>query len=112
MSDNASQNGGAGRMNRRTFISGMGLAIGGALLPSIDGLAANSIPANGEWRAYSGTNASLKYSPLDQINASNVNQLQIVWRRPMVDRAYTDAQYEGVYGAPTSNSYQTTPLMV
>jgi len=112
MSDNTSENGGAGRINRRTFVGGLGLAIGGALLPSREGLAANSIPANGEWHAYSGTNASLKYSPLDQINASNVNQLQIVWRRPMVDPAYTGATYEGVYGAPTSNSYQTTPLMV
>jgi quinoprotein glucose dehydrogenase len=112
MSDNTSENNGAWRMNRRTFVGGVGLAIGGALLPSREGLAANSIPANGEWHAYSGTNASLKYSPLDQINASNVKQLQIVWRRPMVDRAYTDAKYEGVYGAPTSNSYQTTPLMV
>ena len=89
MSHNASEKNGAGPMNRRIFIGGVGLAIGGALLPSREGLAANSIPANGEWHAYSGTNASLKYSPLDQINASNVNQLQIVWRRPMVDPAYT-----------------------
>lgn len=112
MSDNNSENNGAAQIDRRTFIGGVGIAIAGALLPSADSLAANAVPVNGEWHAYSGTNASLKYSPLDQINASNVNQLQIVWRRPMVDPAYIDATYEGVYGAPTSNSYQTTPLMV
>ncbi len=99
-------------INRRSFLGGVGVAIGGALLPSAEGLAQTAPPQVGEWHAYSGTNASRKYSPLDQINASNVNQLQIAWRRPMVDPSYTGAKYEGVYGAPTSNSYQTTPLMV
>src|SRR5690348_3751552 len=35
---------------------------------------------NGDWRWYGGDAAGTKYSPLDQINAENVNQLQIVWR--------------------------------
>jgi quinoprotein glucose dehydrogenase len=99
-------------LNRRTFIGGVGLAIGGALLPS-ESLAAKHSPlASGEWPVYSGTNASLKYSPLAQINGSNVHQLQIAWRRPMLDPAYTGAKYKEVYGEPTSNYYQTTPLMV
>jgi quinoprotein glucose dehydrogenase len=102
----------AAHMNRRSFLGGVGIALGGVLLPPGDGRAETSPMPAGEWHAYSGTNASQKYSPLDQINASNVNQLQIAWRRPMVDPSYAGAKYEGVYGAPTSNSYQTTPLMV
>ena len=34
----------------------------------------------GEWRHYGGDAGGTKYSPLDQINASNVNKLQIAWR--------------------------------
>jgi quinoprotein glucose dehydrogenase len=35
---------------------------------------------NGEWRYYGGDAASSRYSPLDQIDASNVGQLEIAWR--------------------------------
>ena len=34
---------------------------------------------NGEWRSYGGDVGMTKYSPLDQINASNVKDLKIVW---------------------------------
>jgi quinoprotein glucose dehydrogenase len=36
--------------------------------------------AAGEWRHYGGDAGGTKYSPLDQINASNVSKLQIAWR--------------------------------
>ena len=39
--------------------------------PSID---------NGEWPDYSGDLRGWRYTPLDQINASNFNQLQVAWR--------------------------------
>ena len=32
-----------------------------------------------EWRYYGGDAGSTKYSPLDQINASNVGKLHIAW---------------------------------
>ena len=35
---------------------------------------------NGEWRTYGGDLGNTRYSPLDQINASNFNKLQIAWR--------------------------------
>jgi quinoprotein glucose dehydrogenase len=35
---------------------------------------------NGEWPAYSGDIKGSRYSPLDQINASNFNKLEIAWR--------------------------------
>src|SRR6188472_889477 len=36
--------------------------------------------ANGEWPDYSGDLRGWRYSPLDQITASNFNQLQVAWR--------------------------------
>ena len=35
---------------------------------------------NGEWRTYGGDLGNTHYSPLDQINAGNFNQLQPAWR--------------------------------
>jgi quinoprotein glucose dehydrogenase len=35
---------------------------------------------NGEWPAYSGDIKGSRYAPLDQINASNFNKLEIAWR--------------------------------
>jgi len=36
--------------------------------------------ANGEWPHYTADIKGTKYSPLDQINAANFNQLQVAWR--------------------------------
>src|SRR6202162_4436065 len=35
---------------------------------------------NGEWRTYGADLGNTKYSPLDQINASNFNTLKLAWR--------------------------------
>ena len=35
---------------------------------------------NGEWRTYGGDLGNTRYSPLDQISASNFDKLQIAWR--------------------------------
>ncbi len=50
-------------------------------------LVALAIPAlaqvgakNGEWRSYGGDTGNTRYSPLDQINGSNFNKLQLAWR--------------------------------
>ena len=43
-------------------------------------LAAQNGAKNGEWRAYAGEPGSTKYSPLDQINKDNANNLRIAWR--------------------------------
>src|SRR5271165_4590308 len=55
----------------------------------------------GEWRFYGGDAGSTKYSPLDQINASNVNQLQIVWRWKAEN-----------FGPRPDYNWEVTPLMV
>src|SRR6266699_6851951 len=36
--------------------------------------------ANGEWPHYSGDLKGTRYSPLEQINASNFNKLEVAWR--------------------------------
>src|ERR1044071_3784258 len=41
--------------------------------------------ATGEWPTYGGDLANSKYSPLDQINASNFASLKIAWRAKSPD---------------------------
>ncbi|MEE8131325.1 MAG: PQQ-binding-like beta-propeller repeat protein, partial [Vicinamibacterales bacterium] len=57
--------------------------------------------ANGEWRHYAGDLASTRYSPLDQIDASNFNDLELVWRMK------TDN-----FGPQPEYNFEGTPLMV
>ena len=58
---------------------------------------------NGDWQAFGADLGSTKYTPLDQINASNVGSLQIVWRRPALDTYYRnlnpDQRIDDYYGA-------------
>jgi len=56
---------------------------------------------NAEWRHYGGDQWGTKYSPLDQINASNVNKLEVVWRWKTAS-----------LGGTTENNWQVTPLAV
>jgi quinoprotein glucose dehydrogenase len=57
--------------------------------------------SKGEWPTYGGNLASMRYSPLDQINASNFNKLEVAWRYK------TDA-----LGPRQEFNLQGTPLMV
>jgi quinoprotein glucose dehydrogenase len=61
--------------------------------PTIPGASPESRAAlaRGEWPAYAGTDASAKYSPLDQIDRQNVGALRIAWRWSSPDRALRDA---------------------
>src|SRR5262245_55698278 len=60
-----------------------------------------------EWRFYGGDNGSTKYSPLDQINKTNVRNLKVVWTWESPDKPLqaSNRMYTG-YG------YEATPLMV
>src|SRR5579864_2504903 len=42
--------------------------------------AAQSGAKGGEWRTYGGDLGNTRYSPLDQINASNFSKLEVAWR--------------------------------
>jgi quinoprotein glucose dehydrogenase len=63
---------------------------------------------SGEWRHYSGDAGSTKYSPLDQIDATNVDRLEVVWRRPAVAPELRAANPDLRF----SNNFRSTPLMV
>ena len=58
-------------------------------------------PAAGEWRTYGADLASTRYSPLDQINASNFKNLEVAWR----------FKTDNLGPRPEFN-LQSTPLMV
>jgi quinoprotein glucose dehydrogenase len=62
----------------------------------------------GEWREYSGDSGASKYSPLDQIDRSNVATLRIAWRRPALDAAVV-ARAPRLRAAAT---FRSTPLMI
>src|SRR5437764_6972287 len=55
----------------------------------------------GEWTTYGGDLGSTRYSPLDQINATNLNKLEVAWRFK------TDS-----LGPRPEFQYEGTPLMV
>ena len=92
-------------------------------------------PANGEWPTYGGDLASTKYSPLDQIDATNFGDLEIVWRWQSSDAFMSKTTAGGgewwttsdvIFAAlndedpdrwrdgqpPSTNNLKATPLMV
>jgi quinoprotein glucose dehydrogenase len=66
-----------------------------------------SDPPAGEWRTYGGTYASARYSPLDQIDRTNVGQLRVAWRWRSPDH---DVMAQNPRVETFAN--QATPLMV
>ena len=91
--------------------------------------------SNGEWRSYAGDIGGKKYSPLDQIDASNFADLEMVWEWASVDNrvglstpgggewsaplaTIVDALVEAtpdLYRTghrPSATGFQATPLMV
>jgi quinoprotein glucose dehydrogenase len=56
---------------------------------------------NGEWPTYGGDLGNTRYSPLDQINATNFSQLEVAWRLK------TD-----MFGPRPEYQFEGTPLMV
>ena len=92
-------------------------------------------PANGEWPTYGGDLGGTKYSPLDQIDATNFGDLEIAWRWQSADAfmskttasggewwAASDVIFEALNTEdpdrwrdgqpPSTNNLKATPLMV
>ena len=84
-------------------------ALGGAALiwtnGSLSGQSAQTgfiaTTKNGEWQSYTGDTRGTRYSPLDQINAQNFNDLEVAWRFK-TDSLGTRPEYK----------LEGTPLMV
>ncbi len=93
-----------------TLAAGASLTLVLAAVPA----AAQYGAVDGEWRSYAGDNGSTKYSPLDQIDASNFSDLRIAWRWQSVDG---DVDLESLPrradDRPISiRGLQATPLMI
>ena len=84
-------------------------AVDGALAPSqgraqVVGDAAEGVPP-GEWHAYGRTGFGQRYSPLRQIDPSNVDRLAVAWH-------YHTGDLRGRPGDPTETTDEVTPLKV
>lgn len=82
----------------------------GVMVGALSGGAATTIaaePAAGDWRHYGGDLGSTKYSPIDQINAQNVGQVQTLWTWDSPDIPIQTANR-----ALSSFAHEYTPLAV
>jgi quinoprotein glucose dehydrogenase len=70
------------------------------ILTSIICAGAQQGAKNGEWRYYGGDAGTTKYSPLDQINATNVKDVKIVWQWKAQN-----------FGKRPDFNWEVTPLM-
>jgi quinoprotein glucose dehydrogenase len=86
---------------RQTRVKRIVVAFGCALLGLVQAGTAQRGAVRGEWSQYGGDAGGTKYSPLDQINASNVSKLQIVWRWKTSS-----------LGQPPDYNWEVTPLMI
>jgi quinoprotein glucose dehydrogenase len=77
------------------------LSLGAVLTWTSAGVLGQSGASNGEWRHYGGDTGHTRYSPLDQINGTNFNNLEVAWRFK------TDA-----LGPRPEFNLESTPLMI
>ena len=89
------------------FIFSGSLRNAGAQSKSEDSQAKRKKPSKEEWSAYAGSNASAKYSALDQINKDNIKNLRIVWRQ-----SATPEEARRGARVPIPLNYSTAPLMI
>ena len=67
--------------------------------------------SNGEWRSYAGDIRGTKYSPLDQIDASNFNDLEVAWDWMSVDDTVsrtTPVEANGGHRSTPSSRHSST----
>ena len=65
-----------------------------------------------EWPSYGGTNWSQKYSPLDQIDESNFEDLSIAWTWESVDIALIESLQRRYLPPLDASGLKATPLVV
>jgi quinoprotein glucose dehydrogenase len=94
------------RRRRLTLVLALAVATASCQRPATSRESPADPPA-GEWRAYGGTYASARYSPLDQIDRTNVGLLRVAWRWRSPDH---DVMAQNPRVETFAN--QATPLMV
>jgi quinoprotein glucose dehydrogenase len=63
-----------------SIVAAFGLIASTAKLSGQTGASGQPSTKNGEWTHYTADVKGSRYTPLDQINASNFNQLEVAWR--------------------------------
>ena len=95
------------------FISRRTTIVAGALtvampLTAVTAIQAQTGTTGREWTVHGGDAGYTRYAPLDQVNETNVESLDVVWRRPSVaaelEARWPDLRY--------SNQLRSTPIMV
>jgi quinoprotein glucose dehydrogenase len=90
----------------------VGMLSGWALLAAPTMAAAQYGATDGEWRSYGGDLGSTKYSPLDQIDATNFGDLRVAWRWESADGALDLDTIRETVPNIQFRMFQATPLMV
>ena len=67
---------------------------------------------SGDWPSYGGDTGSTKYSPLDQINAQNFQELEVAWTWTSIDGDLDLEAIQQINEAVRINNFQGTPLKV
>src|ERR1700722_4188849 len=62
------------------WVAGATIVVCLALCGSVPVAAQTGAPHDGQWPTWGGDLGNIRYSPLDQINASNFSKLEIAWR--------------------------------
>ena len=96
---------------RRYPIPGIISAVCWAALTSAPAVAQQGA-VDGEWRHYGGDNGGTKYSPLDQIDAGNFDDLQVAWRWESTDGALDLEPLRAERQGVSIRGFQATPLMM
>ncbi len=86
-------------LTRRDMMSSTALALVAA--GANPAQAQGAMPPDTEWRHYANDLASTRYSPLDQINASNFDKLEVAWRFP-----------SAILGSRPEYTWEATPLLI
>nr|MBA2588705.1 PQQ-binding-like beta-propeller repeat protein [Alphaproteobacteria bacterium] len=88
-------------VTRRTMLSSTAVALVMAGLPARAQNTSNMAPADTEWRNYAADLANTRYAPLDQINATNFDKLEVAWRFP-----------SSILGSRPEYTWEATPLVI
>ncbi|MDH3272280.1 MAG: pyrroloquinoline quinone-dependent dehydrogenase [Gemmatimonadota bacterium] len=92
----------------RRFLRGLAATLFVAALPTACADADPSDIPPGDWPHYARDLAATKYSPLDQIDADNVGDLEIAWVWESADYRLT-GEHEG---SSVNSNYQATPIKI
>ena len=84
-------------LTRRAMLSSTAVAL---VMPGLPAHAP-ATPPDTEWRNYAADLANTRYAPLDQINATNFDKLEVAWRFP-----------SSILGSRPEYTWEATPLLI